>query len=157
MAHSHPLIFVHIVFSTKERAPLIPPERLQQLWAYLIGIARNLKIQMLAVGGISDHVHMLIRIPVDRPLADVIRDFKANSSRWMRETAPHFGWQEGYGAFSVSPSRTKNVIRYIRNQEEHHRKRDFPTEFAALLRSAGADVSAEDVASIVPSRPTTVK
>ena len=72
-------------------------------------------------------------------MSDVIRDFKANSSRCMRQTEPQFGWQEGYGAFSVSPSRTKEVIQYIRNQQQHHRKRDYAAEFAALLRSAGVE------------------
>jgi len=105
----------------------------------MFGITRNLKIETLAIGGTSDHIHLLIALPVDRRLSETIRDLKANSSRWMSENGPRFSWQEGYGAFSVSPSQAPVVKQYIRNQDEHHKKRSFEEEFVALLQKSGIE------------------
>ena len=133
MAHTYTTNLVHCVFSTKERARAIPDGRKEKLWAYLYGIAHNLRIDVLAIGGTSDHVHLLLSLPANRQLAETVRDLKANSSRWMSGHGDAFAWQQGYGAFSVSPSQVPVVKRYIRNQEEHHKKRNFDEEFVALL------------------------
>jgi len=137
MSHTYTSNLLHCVFSTKQRAAIIPADRQEHLWAYLLGIARNMKIKILAIGGTSDHLHLLIALPPTMNLAKVMCDMKANSSKWLNEAGLRFAWQEGYGAFSVSPSRVADVQRYIRNQAEHHRKRNFEQEFVGLLRKSG--------------------
>ena len=135
MARSHVLNYVHCVFSTKQRTQLIrDPE---SLWAYVRGIARNCKFDLLAIGGTDNHVHILLSLPGNQNLADVMRDIKANSSRHMRESGVRFAWQDGYAGISVSPSQVNAVKRYIANQEEHHRKRGFDEELVMLLERAG--------------------
>jgi REP element-mobilizing transposase RayT len=137
MSHTYTSNLLHCVFSTKHRAAIIPADRQEHLWAYLLGIARNMKIKILAIGGTSDHLHLLIALPPTMNLAKAMCDMKANSSKWLNEAGLHFAWQEGYGAFSVSPSRVADVQRYIRNQAEHHKKRNFEQEFVDLLRKSG--------------------
>jgi putative transposase len=137
MSHTHAANFVHCVFSTKDRRNLIPAELQDRLYAYLIGIADNLEFKILAAGGTSNHVHLLIAVPPALTLAQALQKLKANSSRWLGENAVQFEWQKGYGAFSVSPSLLPTVQAYIRNQQEHHRKRSFEEEFQALLNKSG--------------------
>jgi REP element-mobilizing transposase RayT len=143
MSHTHAANFVHCVFSTKERRNLIPAEMQERLHAYLIGIADNLGFKILAAGGTSNHVHLLIGLPASLTLAEVMQKLKANSSRWLGENGVRFEWQKGYGAFSVSPSLLATVQAYIRNQGEHHRKRSFEEEFRALLEKSGVAYDAE--------------
>ena len=137
MSHSYSSNLVHCVFSTKDRVHSIPLPRQEMLYAYMFGIAKNLKIEVLAIGGIANHVHILMALPATKTLSDAVRDLKANSSRWMRESDNKFAWQEGFGAFSVSPSQIPAVKTYIRNQAEHHQKRSFEEEFLALLTKSG--------------------
>lgn len=137
MSHTYAANIVHCVFSTKHRAPLIPADREENLNAYILGIARNMHIKILAIGCVSDHLHMLISLPPTMNLAKVMCEMKANSSKWLNETGVFFAWQEGYGAFSVSPSRVADVQRYIRNQAQHHKKRNFEQEFVDLLKRSG--------------------
>jgi len=137
MSHTYTSNLMHCVFSTKGRCDLIPEELQDKLWAYLTGIARNLKIASLAVGGTANHLHLLIGLPATMALADAVGKLKANSSRWMGEHGIEFEWQKGYGAFSVSPSMVGTVKSYIRNQAEHHKKRNFEEEFLVLLRKSG--------------------
>ncbi len=139
MAHTYAANFVHCVFSTKGRVRVIAGDKQQKLWAYLFGISKNIGIELLAIGGTADHVHLLLAVPPDRRLAEAIRDLKANSSRWMNETAAGFSWQKGYGAFSVSPSQIPVMKEHIRNQAEHHKRRNFEEEFRALLKKSGVD------------------
>jgi REP-associated tyrosine transposase len=137
MSHTYSANIVHCVFSTKERAPLIAANWREELWAYILGIARNEKIKILAIGGVGDHLHVLMVLPPKMNLSKVVCDLKSNSSKWLNERGVRFAWQEGYGAFSVSPSRIGDVQRYIRNQAEHHKKRKFEEEFTDLLRRSG--------------------
>jgi putative transposase len=130
---------VHYIFSTKGRANSIPPELKEKLWAYLLGIANNLRLKTLAIGGTTNHVHLLLGLPTTMTVAEAVQKLKANSSRWLREQGVPFQWQDGYGIFSVSPSQTATVQAYIRNQEEHHRKRSFEEEFRALLDKCGVE------------------
>jgi REP element-mobilizing transposase RayT len=135
MGHTYSAILFHIVFSTKERrATIKEPDK---LWAYIAGIARNLCYEPLAVGGTENHVHLLLRLPPNVAVADATQKLKANSSRWLGESGAWLGWQQGYGAFSVSPSNIDAVRRYIQNQPEHHRRRSFENEFMALLAKSG--------------------
>ena len=137
MPHTYCTNLIHCVFSTKERAHSIADNIREQLFAYLFGIAKNLHIEILAIGGTENHIHILIAIPAKESLSDIIRDLKANSSRWMSEKHHEFSWQQGFGAFSVSPSKVQTVKRYIRNQAEHHAKRNFEEEFLLLLKKSG--------------------
>ena len=137
MSHTYCTNLVHCVFSTKNRANLIGDDIRESLFAYIFGIARNLDIEILALGGTANHIHILLTQPAKRPLSETIRDLKANSSRWMSENSAGFSWQQGFGAFSVSPSQVSAVKRYIRNQAEHHKKRSFEEEFILLLKKSG--------------------
>ncbi len=135
MGHTYTSTLFHVVFSTKERRAVIKePEK---LWAYIAGTARNLDYEPLAVGGTENHLHLLLRLPAHVPVADAAQKLKANSSRWLGENGTWFGWQHGYGAFSVSPSNVEAVRRYVQNQAEHHRRRSFEEEFVALLVKSG--------------------
>ena len=137
MAHKFANILVHVVFSTKERRNLIPPELENKLWRYIDGIGANCRIPVLAVGGMPNHVHILIALPSDIPVAKAVQTFKANSSRWIGEHNINFAWQEGYGAFSVSASNRGAVKDYIKRQPEHHANRAYEDELIALLQKSG--------------------
>ena len=134
---------MHVIFSTKDRRKIVSKELQPRLWAYLAGIAKSHDINMLAIGGTEDHVHLLFHLPPKLPLAKAVLLLKANSSKWVGE-ATEFSWQEGYGAFSVSASNLDSVIRYIRNQEKHHRKFTFEEEFRVILRRHGIECDPPD-------------
>ncbi len=125
---------VHIVFSTRERQPMIPQEIQKRLWGYLGGITKNIGGYPLAIGGAEDHVHLLLALPADLSIAKAVNLLKSNSSKWMGEQGCEFAWQRGHAAFSVSVSNLASVTEYIEKQEEHHRRRDFKQEFIALLK-----------------------
>jgi putative transposase len=142
MGHSFSSLLTHVVFSTKDRRPQIDSELKERLFPYMSGILREVGAKTLIVNGPADHVHLLVRLPATKCLADVIRILKTNSSRWVHETFPHqknFGWQTGYGAFSVSESNRDTVYNYIANQEEHHRKKSFQEEFITFLKKHGME------------------
>lgn len=134
MAHTYASNFIHCIFSTKDRRPLIAASRTFALYTYLGGIARDEGFSLLAAGGTANHVHLLFVLPANQSLSHAVQKLKGSSSRWMGR---NFSWQEGYGAFSVSPSQIAVVKKYIQNQEQHHRKQDFEQEFIALLRNCG--------------------
>jgi len=129
--------YYHCVFSTKHRQPQIDPGLRQRLWPFLGGIARQHRIKPIAIGGIPDHVHLLLSLPSTLPIAEAMQLLKGGSSKWVHDTFPQrnlFGWQIKYGAFSTSVSLLDNTIEYINTQEEHHRKMTFQEEFLALLK-----------------------
>src|SRR5215467_5460531 len=134
MSHSYVHNPIHVVFSTKERHRLIPKEMKTRLWAYLAGVCKNQKIFVHEIGGMEDHLHMLIEIPLTLAYSEAIQEIKTSSSRWMGR---RFAWQRGYGVFGVSASNVNRVVRYIQRQEEHHRKRTFEQEYIALLEKHG--------------------
>jgi putative transposase len=128
-------IVVHLIFSTKQRKPLIAPDIRSDLFAYLGGIVREIRDTALIVNGTCDHVHMLIRIRPANSIAEIARIVKTNSSGWIRKKGhKDFGWQAGYGVFSVSESSIPAVTQYIAAQEEHHKKHSFQEEFVAFLK-----------------------
>jgi putative transposase len=142
MAHTYTSLHHHVVFSTKGREPWLSSLVRQRLWPYLGGIARENKMTALGIGGVADHVHMLLTIPSSTALAKCIQLVKGGSSHWLKSEVPNvtaFAWQDGYGAFSVSASQLENVRAYIRNQEEHHRTTTFVDEYRALLRKHGVE------------------
>jgi len=129
--------YFHCVFSTKERRPFITPGLRDRLWPFLGGIARQNKMQAAEIGGVEDHVHILLSLPSVMAVAKAMQLIKGGSSKWIHETFPQqreFAWQEEYGAFSVSMSQLDRTIAYIRRQEAHHRKMTFQEEFLALLK-----------------------
>jgi len=131
---SYTCLLTHVVFSTKDRAPLLTDHEIRNaLHAYLGGIVRNLKGRAYTIGGVSDHVHMLISLPPTIATADAVRTVKTNSSSWVKTRIPNFAWQKKYAAFSVSQSGVERVGRYIDEQETHHEKHTFEEELLALL------------------------
>jgi REP element-mobilizing transposase RayT len=109
----------------------------ERLWPFLGGIARQNKMKAIEIGGVEDHVHILLSLPATMSIAKALQLIKGGSSKWVHETFREhrlFAWQEKYGAFSVSESRVDSIIQYIKNQQEHHRKMTFQEEFLALLK-----------------------
>ena len=140
MAHTYVSELVHCVFSTKERRNLISAEVQPDLWAFLGGVARKNGFNALIVGGTENHVHILLSLPATMPLAKAVQLVKGASSHWMNEKfGKGFSWQEGYGAFTLGVSQKGDTIDYIRNQAEHHRKRNFEEEFVAFLKKNGVE------------------
>lgn len=142
MPGTYSQILLHVVFSTKLRRTMISEQIQPRLYAYIGGIVRAEKGTLMAVGGMPDHVHLLVRWRTDETLARLMRTVKSRSSRWVHQTFPDantFAWQEGYAAFSVSKSAEADVRRYIETQAEHHAKRDFMEEFVALLQAHGVE------------------
>jgi len=130
-------LLYHLVFSAKERRPLIGPAVKTRLHKYIESIVRGEEGDLLEINGMADHVHLLVRLRPAQAVADVLRLIKANSSKWMNETfrnGPKFAWQEGYAAFTVSQSQVPRLLTYIRGQEKHHGRVDFRSELIALLR-----------------------
>jgi REP element-mobilizing transposase RayT len=126
----------HCVFSTKERRRYLTPELRERLWPFLGGIARQNQMKAIEIGGVEDHVHLLLSLPSTMAIAKAMQLIKAGSSKWIHETFPGqrtFAWQEKYGAFSVSVSQLDKTVEYIKGQEAHHRKMTFQEEFLALL------------------------
>jgi putative transposase len=137
LSHTYVQNAVHVVFSTKDRRRIIPADQRELFWSYIAGICKTEKIFIHTIGGMEDHIHLLIDIPPTISLADAVLVIKANSSRRMKRIRPNFAWQKGYGAFGVSKSNMPTVIRYIRTQEQHHKKMTFEVEFTTLLNKHG--------------------
>lgn len=135
----------HVVFATKYRKPTITDDRQDRLYQYIGGIFRARKGHALQIGGVEDHLHVLAELSPSIAVSDVIRDVKANSSRWMREemNVEIFEWQKGYGAFTVSYNRIEAIRNYIQNQKEHHRTRTFQEEYVDFLERHGIDYRIE--------------
>ena len=140
--HSFNSCLMHCVFSTKERRPWLAPNIRERLWPYLGGNARENDMKALAIGGVADHVHMLLSLPPTLSVSKAMQLLKGNSSKWLRETFPEllredFSWQEGFGAFSIGVSGVPETIRYIQTQEEHHQQRSFREELEIFLKKHG--------------------
>jgi putative transposase len=140
--HSFVSCLLHVVFSTKERRPLITPDLQERLWRYLGGIARKHKMKALKVGGVEDHIHILISLPATLKIATAVELLKGNSSKWIHEDFPDrqdFEWQVGYGAFSIGVSGVDDTIAYIVNQAEHHKRMTFKEELHIILEKHGIE------------------
>lgn len=141
MPSTHLSLHYHLIFSTKDRRAQLQPEWRGRLHAYLGGIVNELNGVPEAVGGVADHVHLLIGLRATHCLADVLRQLKSSSSKWVHEEMqkPLFAWQDGYGAFTVSASRIEAVKQYIAKQEEHHRRKTFQEEYLEFLKESGIE------------------
>ena len=142
MGHSYVSSLFHCVFSTKERRRTIKPDLQDRLWPYLGGIARDHRMKALAIGGVEDHVHILLSMPSTVDIAKALQLIKGGASKWIHEEFPshaHFAWQEGYGAFSIGVSQVDETTRYIHSQADHHRRMTFQEEFLAILARHGID------------------
>lgn len=137
MANTFSQIYIQTVFAVEGRQSLIKPEFKEELYKYIAGIVRNQGQKLISINGMSDHVHILMGLRPAMALADLVREIKADSTnfinkkKWVRG---RFSWQEGYGAFSYGHSQLDTIIRYIRNQETHHRRRSFKDEYLNLLK-----------------------
>lgn len=137
MARTYTALNYHVIFSTKGREPWLTPQIRERLWPYLGGIARENGLKALEVGGVADHVHLLLSVPAPVAVAKAVQLIKGGSSHWFKEQFPNagaFAWQDGYGAFTVSESQVEVVRTYIRGQAEHHRTKTFAEEYRAFLR-----------------------
>jgi putative transposase len=136
MANTYTCLHYHMIFSTKQRERWITQDIEQRVWAYLGGIARENDLKPLLIGGVDDHVHMLVSMPPSISVSEALKRIKGGSSGWVKENFPNlqgFGWQDGYGAFTVSKSQIHGVEEYIRGQREHHRVKTFQEEYRAFL------------------------
>jgi REP element-mobilizing transposase RayT len=142
MPGTYSQLLLHIVFSTKGRAPWITPEVAERLYSYIGGIIRAEKGVLYDIGGVEDHVHLYLRWRTDGSVSDLMRTVKARSSKWIHETFSalrDFAWQEGYSVFTVSKSQEPAVKRYIARQAQHHKKDNFKVELLKLLRAHGIE------------------
>lgn len=142
MASSLNHLIYHIVFSTKERRPLITDDLSVELYPYMGGLIRGEGGASIRIGGVSDHIHLLTKLPASKSLSDMLQRIKGNSSRWVNEQPrfrAQFAWQRGYAAFSVSQSVVEKVAVYIERQQERHRKLSFRDELISLLEKHGVE------------------
>lgn len=142
MPQSLSYLLTHIVFSTKDRAPVLDATVRPALHAYLATVARNVECECFRVGGVADHVHLAVRLSRTITMAQLIEELKTSSSKWLKTQSPAlaaFAWQRGYGAFSVGPSDLNALLHYIDTQEEHHKTRTFQDEYRAFLKKYGIE------------------
>ncbi len=140
MPHTYSNLLFHIVFSTKDRFPFINPEFEERLHEYIGGTIRSLGGVCLEIGGVADHVHILVRLKPTLPVSKLLEKLKPSVTKWARSVVhSKFEWQDGCGAFTVGESQIPAVRKYIRNQKDHHRKELFEDEFKSMLRRAGIE------------------
>jgi len=142
MANTYTQLTIHIVFAVKHRENLIKNEFREELYKYIAGVIGNKKHKLLAINGVSDHIHILVGLDPFIALSDLVRDIKNNSSKFINDKKwikGKFQWQEGFGAFSYARSQRPDVISFIQNQEEHHRKESFRDEYLKILRKFEVD------------------
>ena len=143
MPSTHQQLLYHLVFGTKNRKPYLEDKQKRDaIFAYMAGVAKNLEGFALEIGGWVDHAHLLVRIPAKISVSDFTGQLKASTSRHVNETSGQihkFGWQEGFGAFTVSVSQKDKVAKYIRNQESHHERETFEQEYIGLLDKHGVE------------------
>lgn len=140
MPQSLSRIYIHLIFSTKNRERNILPRFSDGLFKYMAGVFNQMGCPAIIVGGTSDHVHVLFCLSRTCTISEIVKEVKTSSTKWYKEKLGcEFSWQNGYGVFSVSKSKVEAVERYISNQEEHHRHKSFKEEYLAFLKSYGID------------------
>ena len=142
MANTYSQILIQAIFAVKGRQNLISSQWKDELFKYITGIVRNKNQKLLCINGVSDHIHILIGLKPDMAISDLIRDVKNNSTEFINEkrfVAGKFNWQKGFGAFSYSNSQMDRIVKYILNQENHHRKKSFREEYLEFLQKFGVE------------------
>jgi putative transposase len=142
MANTFTNLNYHIIFSTRKRERLVMPAIEERVWSYLGGIAASMDAEPMRIGGVEDHIHLLLRIPAKHSVSKVVQTLKGSSSHWMNEEVMehgHFAWQDGYAAFTVSKSSIAQVSEYIAGQREHHQTKDFKAEYISFLERHGVE------------------
>lgn len=142
MANTYSQLYIQIVFAVKGRQNLIAHQWKDELYKYITGIISNEGQKLIAINGMPDHIHILIGLKPNKSISDLVRDIKANSSRFINEKRwikGKFEWQTGFGAFSYSHSHLDKIIQYIKNQERHHAKKSFKEEYVAFLETFQID------------------
>ncbi len=139
MPNSFTALYTHFIFSTKGRQALLTASIRPELFAYIGGICRNEQCTLIDAGGVEDHVHLLVRRHATVAESNILRDIKANSSRWIKKHVPDFAWQDGGGMFSAGPQSLEQVRSYLAGQEEHHRHKSFREEFIEFLDKYGIE------------------
>ena len=148
MANTYTQMYVHIVFSPKNKQALIGKSWKKELEKYITGIVQNQKHKLLAIGTMPDHIHIFIGYNVNYLIPDLVEEIKTSSNSWVKQnklTQYKFEWQKGYGAFSHSRSQLDTVVNYILNQEKHHKKKSFREEYLEILRKNDIQFSDEYV------------
>ena len=147
MSHSTARNLIHLVFSTKHREPLIHDAFQPEMFAYLCGAANAINCPAIVAGGVEDHVHILFALHKTVALSKAVEEIKKQSSKWAKENggSNEFYWQNGYGAFSVSPPQVPRVVAYIEDQARHHADASFQDEFRSLLYRAGEECEEREV------------
>lgn len=141
MPQSLTQIYIHFVYSTKSRMPFLKDADLRnRTYRYLAGIFNDRDSHALMISGVEDHIHILCRLGKSIAIADLIRNVKRDSSKWLKDQQKDFQWQRGYGAFSISPSHIRAITEYIKNQEEHHRRETFQEDFRRICRKYGIEI-----------------
>jgi len=146
MPNTYTQLYIHLVFAVKSRANLIQAKWKEELYKYITGIVTNKKQKLIAINGVADHIHILIGIKPDCSLSDLVRDIKANSSKFINEkkwVLGKFEWQQGFGAFTLGYSQLNVIINYIRTQEEHHKTKTFRDEYIEYLNLYEIDYKTE--------------
>jgi len=139
---THTAISYHIVFSTKDRSPVLKEDRREDLFRYIWGIIKNRNGHLYRINGLEDHLHILTSLHPTVSLADLVKDIKTGSAHWIKQNSvfkKFSHWQEGYGAFTCSMSEIDGLIEYIQGQQQHHRKIKFEDEYRKLLQEAGIE------------------
>ena len=138
MADTYSQIYIQVIFAVKFRQSLIQSHWEEELYKYITGIVQNKEQKMIAINGVSNHIHFLIGMKPDCCLSDLVREIKKSSNSFIKEknlTKHNFQWQEGFGAFSYGHSQLSDVVKYIENQKEQHKKQSFREEYIAFLRA----------------------
>jgi REP element-mobilizing transposase RayT len=146
MTNTYTQITIHLIFAVKNRENLLKKTIRPELFKYMTGIVTNKNNKLLAINGVADHVHLLIGLSPTTALSDLVRDIKNNSSKFINQrelVSGNFRWQTGYGAFSYSRSQRPNVIKYIENQEEHHKVKTFREEYLEVLQKFDVEYDSE--------------
>lgn len=142
MANTYNQIYIHLVFAVKYRDAVIDKSWRQELFQYMIGLIENRKHKVYAIGGMSDHIHILVSLSPKQAISELVLEIKRASSLWIKEkqfVRCQFAWQEGFGAFSYGKSQVDHVVKYIQNQEVHHAKRSFKDEYISFLKLFGIE------------------
>lgn len=144
MGHSSVEIYIHVIFSTKNRLSLIPHDLENRLHGYITGIAKEKKVPILKINGMQDHIHILLKLHASVAISELLKELKSYSTAWMKKQGiKDFTWQEGYGAFSCSITHIDALTKYIENQKEHHQTHTFADEIANLNRIWGCHFAPE--------------